>query len=119
MSGEDTPSPALPCPPPRQPLHSLMRTMMPMAHRIPAKMSPPTRRPYQSRRNPEGALGASPCPPQPSPQLLDNVPWAPLMWVIAVERTDGSPHAPLLILQVAQSKHQRLNVVLGREKEGV
>lgn len=41
------------------------------------------------------------------------------MWVIAVERTDGSPHASLLILQVAQSKHQRFNVVLGREKEGV
>ena len=30
-----------------------------------------------------------------------------------------SPHAPVLILQVAQSKHQRFNVVLGREKEGV
>mgnify|MGYP007134189095 CR=1 FL=1 len=43
--------------PPPQPLHSLMRTMMPMAHRIPAKMSPPTRRLYQSRRNPEGLHG--------------------------------------------------------------
>lgn len=70
MSGEDTPSPALPCPPPRQPLHSLMRTMMPMAHRIPAKMSPPTRRPYQSRRNPEGPLVPAHALPNRVPSYL-------------------------------------------------
>ena len=71
MSGEDTHRPALPAPPPAP--HSLMRTMMPMAHRTAAMMSPPTRRLNQSRRNPEGALGASPCPPHPSPQPPDDM----------------------------------------------
>lgn len=77
MTGEGTHSPALPAAP--QLLHSLMRTMMPRAHRTPAQMSPLTRRLCQSRRNPEGTLGAGLHPPQPSPLPLDPIQWAPLM----------------------------------------
>lgn len=51
-SGEGSPSPGPPAPP--QLLHLLMTMMMPMAHRTPAQMSPPTWRLCQSRRKVEG-----------------------------------------------------------------
>ena len=64
---------------------------MPRAQRVPAQMSPPTRRLCQSRRNPEGELSASPGPPHPSPHPLDNMHWVPQMQETTLERTDSSP----------------------------
>lgn len=83
------PAPSLP-----ELLYSLIRTIMPRAQRIPAQMSPPTRRLYQSERETKGTSMLA--------QLL--LPYLPTHLTAVKDKSKTQPHCANTAVHIQANK---------------